>query len=89
VRPVDNDEMMAAVESHELLVRHFDGREVLLREIDWSRLITRTVEEEKRNFEGRNDRSGRGAVGEAAVRASGAEPDRRVLHAASGAGGRP
>src|SRR6185437_15310940 len=35
-----------------------------------------------------NDRSGRGAVGEAAVRASGPEPDRRVLHAASGAGGR-
>src|SRR6185437_15909179 len=36
-----------------------------------------------------NDRSGRGAVGETTVRASGAEPDRRVLHAASGPGGRP
>lgn len=35
-----------------------------------------------------NDRSGREAVGAAAVRASGPQPDRHVLHAASGAGGR-
>ena len=56
VRPVDYDEMMAALESHELLVRRFDGREILLREIDWSRLITCTVEEEKRNPEGEPER---------------------------------
>lgn len=50
VRPVDNDEMMAALEPHEVLVRRFDGREILLREIDWSRLITCPMEEEERNF---------------------------------------